>query len=55
MSRIVTLTGEAGLTVQSMIDEMRTAFPVLMGASDSEVLSILLRAGVTKESDMEAV
>lgn len=49
MNTTITLEGAAALTAQSMIAEARAKWPVLNGATDGEVLTILVGFALTKE------
>lgn len=49
MSKTITLEGDAALIVQDMIAEARTTYPILSGATDEEVLTILVGFSITRE------
>lgn len=44
------MTGAAALTAQSMIAEARAKWPILSGATDEEVLTILVGYSLTREA-----
>lgn len=48
MKKTVTLTGDAAIAAQTMIAEARAKFPILSGATDEEVLTILVGYSITK-------
>ena len=49
MSETVTLKGAAALAALGMIAEARNKFPALNRVSDSDILLILIGAGLTNE------
>ncbi len=49
MNKTITLTGDAALIAQSMIAEARAMWPVLNGATDEEVSTILVGYSLTRE------
>lgn len=50
MKKTITLTGDDALAAQAMIAEARAKFPVLSGATDEEVLTILVGHSLTKQA-----
>lgn len=46
----ITLTGEAALTAQKAIAQVRSMFPALDGISDEEILRILVNFSLAKEA-----
>lgn len=48
MKKTITLTGDDALAAQSMIAEARAKWPILSGATDEEVLTILVGYSLTR-------
>lgn len=49
MKKTITLTGDAALAAQAMIAEARAKWPILSGATDEEVLTILVEHSLARE------
>lgn len=49
MKKTITLTGDDALAAQSMILEARAKWPILSGATDEDVLAILVGYSLTRE------
>lgn len=49
MKKTITLPGDAALTAQSMITEARAKWPILNGATDEDVLAIMVGYSLTRE------
>ena len=49
MKKTITLTGDDALTAQTMIAEACAKWPILSGATDEEVLTILVDHSLARE------
>lgn len=47
--KTITLTGGAAVTAMRMIAKARAQYPILVGATDEEILKLLVGASLAKE------